>query len=249
MKRTSLILAAVALLLGCASQTWASPILTIDDANGNIGNVDVATGNVTSFFANNTGTTLTDIGYSPSGVLYGINFTNLYKITLSAGLATATNVGSLGLSGANALVFGSNGTLYAAANNTTDLYTVNTNTGAATNIGNVGAESAGDLAFVGSTLYESSTTGDLIAITLSGGTVSSATDVGNMGFGTDVFGLAEGGNGVLYDGSNSFDLVGANGTSFITEAVAAPEPASLALLGIGAVCSLGYGWRRRLRAG
>jgi hypothetical protein len=39
-------------------------------------------------------------------------------------------------------------------------------------------------------------------------------------------------------------FVGVNFT--ITEsAVAVPEPSTLTLLGIGAVCSLGYGWRRR----
>lgn len=43
---------------------------------------------------------------------------------------------------------------------------------------------------------------------------------------------------------------GLNASPFVyadngTPAVAAPEPSTLTLLGIGAVCSLGYGWRRR----
>ncbi|HTU92413.1 MAG TPA: PEP-CTERM sorting domain-containing protein, partial [Gemmataceae bacterium] len=47
--------------------------------------------------------------------------------------------------------------------------------------------------------------------------------------------------GTLGTGSNSeyFEIFGSPNAS------ATPEPASLTLLGIGAICSLGYGWRRR----
>jgi hypothetical protein len=31
----------------------------------------------------------------------------------------------------------------------------------------------------------------------------------------------------------------------VAQATAVPEPASLTLLGLGAICTLGYGWRRR----
>lgn len=139
---------------------------------------------------------------------------------------------------------------------------MNAATGASTDITPPGegiAASAGDLAFVGSTLYESSASGDLIKITLNanGTSVASETDVGSLGF-TNVFGLAEGGNGILYGVSRTdifsvnlatgqgtlvvnyggHGLGDANGTSFITEAVTTPEPSTLVQTGdMGNRCS------------
>jgi len=49
----------------------------------------------------------------------------------------------------------------------------------------------------------------------------------------------------LPDGDTFQGTYSVQGTPLAT---AAPEPASLTLLGIGGLCSLGYGWRRRKRA-
>ena len=232
--------AALAVLL-TASISHAS-VIWIDDANGEIGTVDVATGSVT--LVGNAGVVLTDIAFDHSGNLWGVDFNNLFSINKATGAATL--VGSLGSGSFNALTFGSNGTLYAATNQGGSLYTVNTGTGAATLVGAIGFSSAGDLAFHGGTLYMSTTTGHLISVDTSTG---SGTDVGDIGYGAGVFGLANNtDNNVLYGvaGTNLFainpvtgvggaavdfsgqGLVGANGSAFFNEAV--PVPSNLVML-------------------
>jgi hypothetical protein len=52
---------------------------------------------------------------------------------------------------------------------------------------------------------------------------------------------AHGSWSVVLGQAAAFDIQG-------TAATATPEPASLTLLGVGAVCLLGYGWRQRKRA-
>jgi hypothetical protein len=92
---------------------------------------------------------MSDIAFDPAGNLYGIDFSNLYRIDKTT--AVATWIGSTGIT-SNALVFDANGTLYTA---NTALYTLNVTTGAATLIGNGGDayDSSGDLAFVGGQLF------------------------------------------------------------------------------------------------
>ena len=197
----------IAALLLAASVNWATsahalPNLWVSDASGTLGTVDVATGNVS--VVGNMGVTMTDLAFDPSGNLYGISFTDLYQINAANGQTSL--VGSLGLTGANALVFGTDGTLYAAADNTTDLYSINTGTGAATSLGSTGFSSAGDLAFNGGNLFLSSTTDELINVGLNpvSGTAVGAFGVSIFGLGTE---LVNGGNGTLY---------GISGTQILT---------------------------------
>ncbi len=126
--------------------------------------VDVATG-ATSFIGG-TSISLTDIAFSPSGDLYGISFSSLYKVNSSNGATTL--VGGLGaVSGtANALVFGSDGTLYMAGST---LYAVNTLTGAASAIGALGFQSGGDLAFIGGDLFMASSGNQLVEVDITTG--------------------------------------------------------------------------------
>lgn len=240
---------AIAFFVTCflATAANAGPIIWVHDSSGNLGTVDVSTGTATLVGA--MGATMTDVAFDPSGNLYGITFSGLYSINSTTG--ASSYIGSLGTSGANALVFGSGGTLYAAANNTTGLYTINLGTGAATSIGNTGYNSAGDLAFHGGAFYLASTTNQLISIDLSSG--GAGTAIGAFGY-SNVYGLASGDDGVLYgvSGTTIFSVntsTGAGtfvsnfggdglgtawGSSFFGEA-RVPEPGILGLLGFGLI--------------
>lgn len=247
-KRTSVACA----LFSAALAAHAAPTLWVSTGGAGLATVDVATG-ATSFIGN-TSTALTDIAFSPSGELYGISFSSLYKVNSSTGATTL--VGSLGsvVGTANALVFGSDGTLYMAGSS---LYTVNTLTGAASTIGSIGYQSGGDLAFIGSELYMASSGNQLIDVDTTSGV---GALIGNLGVGS-MFGLATPDNVNLYGvadqsvylvntGSGAATLQstfvptlsgGAFGLAFATESGGGnvPEPgtlalASLALLGTAA---------------
>ncbi|MDG3007623.1 PEP-CTERM sorting domain-containing protein [Paludisphaera mucosa] len=244
MKNLAYLASLVALVLA-TSEVRAGPILWVDDANGNIGKVDVATGDVT--LVGNAGVVLTDIAFDPAGNLYGISFTTFYRVNMNTGLATA--IGSLGLNTANALVFSSAGVAYTMGNSGGGLYTIDLNTGAASLIGDVGFASAGDLAFHGGDLYLSSTSNELVRVGL--GPVS-GTPVGPFSP-SNVFGLANGDDDVLYavagtsvysvDPNTGASVLAANyggqglgqafGEAFFFEAVAVPEPGGLVLLATG----------------
>lgn len=235
--RTSLLGAGLML----SATAGAAPILWVGDSSGQLGTVDVATGSASVI--GNMGVAMTDIAFSPNGDLYGTTFTELYKIDKTT--AAITLVGNLGTS-INSLVFDSAGTLYAANNS---LYTINVSTGAASLVGNGGApySSSGDLAFIGGKLYLSSVGDSLVELATATG---AGTLIGNIGF-SAVYGLATDNNVDLYGvtGTQVIDIdVGTGaGTLLVNyggsglgdawgsafEAEAVPEPASLALLGLG----------------
>ncbi len=186
--------------LGENAPAVGGPILYIDDSDGFLGTVNVETGETTVI--GYTGVILTDIAFSPAGILYGISFTSIY--TIDALTAVPTFIGDHGIAEGNALVFNADGVLYAAGAGTSFLYTINPATGAGQALGDIGFASAGDLAFYNGVLYMSSETDELIQISLS---TFQGTSVGPIGFG-EVFGLATGDNGVLYGvaGTQVFSL-------------------------------------------
>ena len=265
---TLLRILAVALLglVFASNVSRADFILWVDDSNGEIGKVDVNTGAVS--LVGNAGVVLTDIAFDPNGNLYGVSFTDLYKINTTTGLATDLGtIGNAAGAGFNALVFGTNGVLYAAGNSSTNLYSINTSTAAATNLGNVGSFSGGDLAFVGGNLYLSSSTDHLIKISNPSGPAT-GTDLGAIGF-PSVFGLASpdnatlfgvagtqiininvsNGSGTLVSDYGGHGLGQAFGESFVSEAQpTVPEPSSIVMLTLAGLLIGGTTWHRRSRS-
>ena len=247
MRIRSLLAAGAAALSTLAAANAA--VVHVNDENGVLGTVDTDTGVATVIGA--IGVVLTDIAFAPDGTLYGISFDSVYVI--DANTAAATLIGLHGIPSANALVFGSDGTLYAAGidTNGTDLYTVDTGTGAATSLGALGVNSGGDLAFVGADLYLSTGDDRLVQIDLSG---PAASDIGGFGV-ANVFGIASPGDGTLFGVagtdifevdlgtgmiSNLMDFSGqglgdAFGQSFFSEAAPVPLPGAFALFGSVAV--------------
>jgi len=262
------------LLLLSMSCFSADVTLWVDDANGEIGKVDVTTGAVT--LVGNSGRILTDIAFDPNGNLFGIDQNNLYRINTTNGAATVvgalnpaipvvpSNIGDIP---ANSLVFSSGGTLYTATN---QLYTVDPNTGADTRVGALGGTfiSAGDLAFVNGTLFLSDTQDRLLSVSPNTGV---ATLIGNMGV-SNVFGLATPDNLTLYGvaGTSVYTLNPTNGSAtlavnfgghglgqafgeaFISESSPTnptPEPSSVLLVSAAALLLFGAkGLRRRISA-
>jgi hypothetical protein len=266
MLRTSACLSALAFstfLFGATAR--ADTILWIDDTSGNIGQVDITTQSVVAGSVHGTGQILTDIGFGTNGVLYGTTFNNLFSINTSTGAATPIG-GNNGIGGMNALVgSGTPGVLLGAANNSTSVYNISQTTGAVTTFKTVPLASAGDLAFSGSTLYESAVHGAVDALVNdTTNTIVGDFHVGAATF-SGVFGLADDGttmyavNGTEVYSVNLataaltplFDYSGhglgvANGTAFIAEGAKVPEPGALGLLG-SALFGLGCLARRKRR--
>ncbi|HET7084698.1 MAG TPA: PEP-CTERM sorting domain-containing protein [Rhizomicrobium sp.] len=178
----------------------AGPILWISDTNGNIGQVDIASGSVVAGSVHNTGLSLTDIGFNSTGTLYGTTFTNLYS--LDTGTGAATSLGSysgIGGGGMNSLVGGGGVSLLGSSALTTQLYSIDpANPAGASVAGPAPLTSAGDLAFSGATLYGSGidpASGDNSLLNFTTDSVVSLFHVGSAAGPTlnSVFGLADDG--------------------------------------------------------
>lgn len=236
------------LLLSTTAMALPTSPLWIHDSSGNLGTYDIATDTVNVI--GNMSSVMTDIAFDPSGNLFGITFTGLYSIDPTN--ANSTFLGSHGISGGNALVFGSDGTLYGAGNTTTNLFSINTSSGAGSVLGNMGFSSAGDLAFNSGNFFlaaDTSSNDTLVAINQSTYTGSAIGTIGH----DSVYGLATGDDGLLY-GLSGFNVLDINittgagtiiqnysggglgssyGSSFIAEAAPVPEPATILLLCVG----------------
>ncbi len=245
--KTFVIAALLHVSLFLTSSAMASPILWAHDSTGKLGTIDIATGNVAVI--GEMGVVMTDIAFDSEGGLWGISFTDLYRINPQT--AETTLIGSHHIQQGNALVFGSNGTLYGAGGGSFNLFSIDTQTGTASSLGTTGHLSAGDLAFYHGELYLSSTQSKLIRIDLNDN--AHGTVVGDLGF-SSVYGLATADNDTLYGISSSkiFSVDGTTGvgteilnyggqglgysygSSFITESQSSPVPLPPTIILLGA---------------
>lgn len=153
-----------------------SNLMYVSDLSRNLVTVDPVTLQAT--IVGKTSVVMTDIAFSPSGVLYGVSYSGLYIINPST--AQTTYVGSLGIYDANALAFNANGQAYIAGSSSTGLYSVNLTTGDATLIGNnsLGKTSSGDLIWIGDDLYLSTSDNFIAKLDAATGQILSSTYVG-----------------------------------------------------------------------
>jgi hypothetical protein len=202
-------------ILSIATQAQAVPVLHIHDPSNTLGTVDVANGDVTIIGTMNTlnGELMTDIAFDPNGNLFGVSFFNLYSIDKTT--AQVTLIGAHGIGGGNALVFGTDGTLYSAGADAASirLFILNPATGAQLDSFETGFRSAGDLAFNSGRFFlaarivgpnNEAQNDELVEFFLGTETAESR---GSFGF-DFVFGLATGDNGILYgvSGTNVFKV-------------------------------------------
>lgn len=202
LRKTTLAALTILCVAGAATSVSADTILWIDDANSNIGKVNLTTGTATFVGNSNVGQTLTDIGFGGDGKLYGVSFNNIYELNPTTGQGALTGPANPS-TGMNALVGAPGGALYAASNTSNQLFAYDTATDVWSAFGgSVGAGSAGDLAFSGGFLYEASVgaggLSQLRRLTLSGSNITNSTVIGNFMFGAqsfnNVFGLATSGS-------------------------------------------------------
>jgi len=235
-----------------AGNVMAGPIMYVHDSSGNLATVDVQSGAVNMI--GNLGVTMTDIGFDPAGNLWGVSFTSFFSIDHTS--AATSFIGSHGINNANALVFGADGTAYAAGNTTPNLFTIDTLTGLGTSQGNIGFNSGGDLAFHDGNLYLASSLSSLVLVDLND--LSASFQVGPFGV-NNVYGLATGDDGILYGvaGTQIFSVNTATGAAtspvnyggaglgtaygqaFFTEAGAQPDPTPIPAPGPAVLVLLG----------
>ena len=142
--------------------------ISVVDADGELAAVNPRTGAVHD--VGDTGVQLTDIAFAPNHQLYGISFSELYRINPHNG--HATEIGPLGQDGMNALTIDAAGRAYAYSNESDHLFRVNLHSGHATGRGASHHASAGDLAFYRNRLVLSDSDDQLLTLDPSNGAVT-----------------------------------------------------------------------------
>src|SRR3954452_25424532 len=178
-----------------AAASSSGPLVYLCDDAGRLGTLNLKTKAV--HVIGNIGVVLTDIAFAPGGTLYGVSFTDFYKVSTTTG--KATRIGSLGTDGINALAFDKAGNAVAASVKRSGFYGIDLATGRATSAGlDGGFLSAGDFAYSGSHLYFSTSSQQLVDFDLSGHTSRALADHINQ-----LYGLAVTAPGRLYGFANT----------------------------------------------
>jgi hypothetical protein len=241
---------AISAFLMAGAAHAASDDIFISTQSGQVGEVNALTGTLVAPIIN-TGEALTDIGFV-GNQLFGTTFTNLFSINQSTG--AATSIGTYSDESVMNALLGSGTQLLGAAFDNGNIFNINPANAATSAFKTSPLQSAGDLAFSGSTLYESGINRDdndaLVNLT-------TRTVIGDFTLnGTPliaVFGLAD--NGTTMFAVNNQDIFSVNlsngdltmlssfaatglgdasGTAFIAEnAGVVPEPATWGMIVLG----------------
>lgn len=174
-----------------AAAAPSGPKALLADRTGKLGTIDLGNGAIKIIGA--TGRPLTDIAYCKNGTLYGITFSQLFRINPAT--AKATLVGNHGVSGLNALVCNAANQLLAHSTSINKLYRLNSANARATLVGTTASlRSAGDLTYHENALFLSTTDKKLVKLNKANGAVLSTKSHGI----TDLFGLVSTGTNKLY---------------------------------------------------
>jgi len=251
-------------------------LLGIEWDTGNL--YSVSTSNASLTLIGSTGLTAPDsLEFNAGGTLYTttngfLGASGLYSINPAN--AAATLVGATGVTQfEGAIAFAPDGTAYGAGQGGTDIYTINLTTGAATVIGNIGLIDVSGLAFrsdgtlvaiegtTGNSLYSINLTtfattaiatllptlGDIGGLTVQGSTAYLATGGPGVGGTNSLYSIDLFTGATTLIGSFGLSEDGLSGLALMPTG-AVPEPASLAIWGLGGLAMIGFGSTRRRRA-
>ncbi|MFO1128099.1 MAG: hypothetical protein U1E66_06680 [Rhodospirillales bacterium] len=156
-----------------------SGLVYLCDNTGRLGTFDLKTKKVT--IIGSMGTVLTDIGFHPNGTLYGVTFSQFYKVNPTTAKLTKVGGGLGSVGGINALTFNKAGQVssqpqgFAASVNRSGIYLINPANGTIKLGYSVTPSqfSAGDFAFSGTHLYLSTSNRLLVDFNFANSTFTS----------------------------------------------------------------------------